>query len=570
MSDQIASDGWDHEVDLLIVGSGAGAMMAAIVAHDRGATTLLIEKTDQYGGNSAMSGGALWIPNNPMMREAGVEDSREEALTYLRSVTRGMVTEEKLEAYIDTAPEMLAYALKNTHLRVDCMLTYTDYYPDAPGGKPGGRSVEPEHFDARRLGNDFTLLREPAVQELVFARMSMTATEAHHILARHPGWIGLTMRMMARYWFDLGGRFKSKRDRCLSLGNALVAPLRLSVKDRDIPLWLNTAMEDLVVEDGRVVGVVANKEGKSLRIRGRNGVLLAAGGFERNQEMRTRYLPSPSKQEWTSGSPGNTGDAILKGRQLGAKLDLMDQAWWGPTSMVPGEWNSRILVIEKGLPHTIFVNKRGRRFVNEASPYVDIVESMYANHSAESPCVPAFMIFDTNYRKKYPCGPFLQSTQQPDWALPKRLRDGYLFKAATLEELAAKLGIDPQGLAATVATFNENARAGVDPDFHRGEGLFDKFYGDDRVKPNPCLGPLEKAPFYGILAHAGEMGTKGGMVTNIRGKVLRDDSSPIPGLYAIGNSSASVMGPTYPGAGATIGPAMTFGYLVAREVTPDV
>ena len=557
---------WDHEVDLLIVGSGAGAMVTAIVAHDLGISALLVEKTAEYGGNSAMSGGAMWVPCNVKMREAGVEDSREDALTYLRTVTRGMVPDDKIVTYIDTCNEMLDYVLGKTHLRAEPMLTYPDYFADEPGGKSGGRALEPEHFDARRLGDDFYLLREPALQELVFGRMSMTATEAHHILARHPGWIGLTAGMMLRYWKDLNGRVRSKRDRCLSLGNALVAPLRLSMIDRAIPLWLETPMEELVVEQGRVTGIVATRDGKTVRIGARKGVVLAAGGFERNQEMRSKYLPDPSRTEWTTGSPGNTGDAIQKGQALGAKLDLMDQAWWGPTTVVPGEWNARMLVVEKGLPGSIMVNKRGERFVNEASPYNNIVSVMYDKHSEESPCVPAYFIFDKTYRKKYPCGPFLQSSQQPDWSIPAERRDGYLFKSDTVEGLAEQMGIDAGGLAATLERFNDNARRGVDPDFKRGEGLFDKFYGDEKVEPNPCLAPVETAPFYGLLAHAGELGTKGGLVTDNSGRVVGENGQLIDGLFAIGNSSASVMGPTYPGAGATIAPAMTFGYIVARHV----
>ena len=544
-------------------------MVAAIVAHDYGASCLVVEKTEQYGGNSAMSGGAMWVPCNDKMREAGEEDSREEALTYLRTVTRGLVPDEKIVTYIDTCNEMLDYVLTKTHLRAEPMLTYPDYFADEPGGKSGGRALEPEHFDARRLGDDFYLMREPALQELVFGRMSMTATEAHHILARHPGWVKMTLQMMLRYSGDLGGRLRSKRDRCLSLGNALVAPLRLSMIDRAIPLWLETSMEDLVVEDGRVTGIVAKRNGATVRIAGRKGVVLAAGGFERNQEMRSRYLPSPSKAEWTTGSPGNTGDAIQRGSAIGAKLDLMEHAWWGPTTLVPGEWNARMLVIEKGLPGSIMVNKRGQRFVNEASPYNNIVSVMYECHSEESPCVPAYFIFDKTYRKKYPCGPFLPSSQQPDWMITEQLRNGYLSKAGSIEELATKMGLDAAGLVATVKRFNENAGKGVDPDFKRGEGLFDKFYGDEKVEPNPCLAPVATPPFYGMLAHAGELGTKGGMVTDTKGQVLGQDDDVIEGLFAIGNSSASVMGPTYPGAGATIAPAMTFAYIVARHVTAD-
>jgi 3-oxosteroid 1-dehydrogenase len=225
-----------------------------------------------------------------------------------------------------------------------------------------------------------------------------------------------------------------------------------------------------------------------------------------------------------------------------------------------------VLVVEKGLPGCILVNKKGQRFVNEASPYTQVVLAMYAADKPEAPSVPAYMIFDAEYRRKYPMGPFLAGAQQPDWMIPKSFRQTYLKKSDTLAGLAAQLGVDAAGLEACVARFNESARAGSDPDFHRGEGGFDRYYGDDKVKPNPCLAPLATPPFYGIIAYPGEFGTKGGLKTDIRARVLREDGSVIEGLYAIGNCSASVMGPTYPGAGGTIAPAMTFGFIAAKDV----
>jgi 3-oxosteroid 1-dehydrogenase len=255
------------------------------------------------------------------------------------------------------------------------------------------------------------------------------------------------------------------------------------------------------------------------------------------------------------------------GMALGAAVDLMNDAWWGPTTVVPGEGRARMLVIEKGLPGSIFVNKRGERFLNEASPYNDICKVMYAKHSPESPCVPCYMVFDATYRRKYPCGPLLQATQQPDWMLPRALRGtGYLKKANTLRELAGTLGIDAAGLEESVRKMNSYARAGKDPDFHRGESLFDRYYGDEKVKPNPCLAPLDAAPYYGIVVYPGDLGTKGGLKTDVRARVLRESGEAIAGLYAIGNCSASVMGPAYPGAGGTLGPAMTFAFIVAEEL----
>jgi 3-oxosteroid 1-dehydrogenase len=396
----------------------------------------------------------------------------------------------------------------------------------------------------------------------------MTVVEARTLLCRTPGWIGTTLRLMGNYWIDLPWRFKSKRDRHLSMGNALVGMLRRSLMDRGVPLWLETPARRLVVEDGRVVGVEAEREGRAIRIRARKGVLLAAGGFESSQAMREKYLPNPTRAEWTCGNPHNTGDAIEMGLAVGAGIDLMDDAWWGPTTVVPGEEHARMLVIEKSLPGSILINARGERFVNEAAPYVDVVKAMYEKHTPEAPAVPASLIFDANFRKKYPCGPLLQATQQPDWSLPKALKQGYLKKADTLEGLAAQLGIDAEGLKATVAKFNEYARTGVDLDFHRGETVFDRYYGDEKVQPNACLAPLEKPPFYGLEAFAGELGTKGGLCTDASARVLTEAGEPIPGLYATGNCSASVMGHTYPGAGSTLGPGTTFGYVAAQHAIP--
>jgi 3-oxosteroid 1-dehydrogenase len=251
--------------------------------------------------------------------------------------------------------------------------------------------------------------------------------------------------------------------------------------------------------------------------------------------------------------------------QIGAAVDLMDDAWWGPTTVVPGEARARMLVIEKSLPGSILVNKRGERYVNEALPYVDVVNAMYAHNQPDAPSVPSYLVFDATYRYKYPCGPFLQGSVQPDWSLPKRLKQEYLKKADTIEGLAALLGLDAASLRATIAKFNESARAGKDPDFQRGDTVFDRYYGDATVTPNPCLAPIEKPPFYGIEAFPGELGTKGGLQTNASAQVLTENGSVIAGLYAIGNCSASVMGRTYPGPGSTLGPATTFGYIAARH-----
>jgi 3-oxosteroid 1-dehydrogenase len=556
---------WDLSVDLLVVGSGAGAMVAGLAGYDRGANVLLIEKSDRYGGSSAMSGGGLWVPNNHLMAGVGIADDPEAALEYLQATTGGVVPEDRLKAYIDSAPEMVRYLCDHTRVELVAMPEYPDYYPAAPGYREGARALEPENFSAKLLGDEFQNMREPAVQTLIMGRILMTVVEARTMLCRTPGWIGITARLFAKYALDIPWRFKSRRDRNLAMGNALVGMLRRSLLDRGVPLWLETPARELVVEEGRVTGVVVERAGRTFRIHAEKGVVLGAGGFESSQTMREKYLPSPTRAEWTCANPHNTGDAIEMGLAVGAAIDLMDDAWWGPTTVVPGEERARMLVIEKSLPGSMLVDKRGLRFVNEALPYVDVVKEMYEHDTPETPSVPAYLIIDAEFRKKYPCGPFLQASQQPDWALPKRLKPEYLKKADTLEGLAAMLDIDAEGLKASARKISEYARTGVDLDFHRGETVFDRYYGDENVEPNPCLAPIETPPFYGFEAFAGELGTKGGLVADACARVLNGDGEVIPGLYAIGNCSASAMGHTYPGPGSTLGPATTFGFIAARH-----
>ncbi len=562
------TQGWDHSVDVLVVGSGAGAMTAALKSYDLGGDVLLIEKGSYYGGSSAMSGGGLWIPCNHLMPGVGIQDTPQEALTYFKATTKGLVPEVRLRAYLEKGPEMVRYLSDHTQVRFAAMPEYADYYPLCEGAKPGGRTIEAETFDGRTLGEEILHLREPGLQTLILGRVSMTAGQARILLCHSPGWILLTIKLMLNYALDFFWRLSrgTKRDRSLAMGNGLVGRLRRSLMDRGIPLWLNTPAKKIIIENGRAVGVEAEKEGRRIRIQARKGLILAAGGFESNQAMREQYLPNPTRTEWTCANPDNTGDIHKLGLELGAGLEFMDDGWWGPTTVVPGEARARMLVIEKSLPGSIMVNKKGERFVNEAAPYIDVVNAMYEKNTPEAPSVPAYLIFDATFRKNYPIGPFLPGSQQPDWALPRLLREQYLIKADTLEDLAKRIGVDPQGLRKTVSKFNEYARSGKDLDFNRGDTGFDRYYGDVNVKPNPCLAPIITAPFYAMEAFAGELGTKGGITVDEKARVTKTNGEVVPGLYAIGNCSSPVMGRTYAGAGATLGPAMTFGYIAAHHI----
>jgi len=411
-------------------------------------------------------------------------------------------------------------------------------------------------------------MRESAPQQQILGRISMTIPEARISLARTKGWMGTIGRLFLRYLLDIPWRFKSSRDRNCAMGNALVGMLRHSLMDRDVPLWLETPAKGLIFEGGRAVGVEAERGGKQIRIRAEKAVILAAGGFEANQAMREKYLPQPSKAEWTSANPNNTGDVIEMGIDAGAAIGLMDEAWWGPAVKFPADDRARFFVIELSLPGSVMVNKKGQRYVNEASPYGDKVAAMYAKNTPEAETVPSYLIFDANFRSKYPVGPLLPGAQQPDWAAPKDVMS-LIIKADSIRELAEKLDIDADGVEETIAKMNEYAKTGVDPEFGRGDTIFDQYYGDLNQKPNPNLGPIDKPPFYAMRTWPGELGTKGGLLVDAKARVLNESGEVIPGLYATGNCSASVMGHTYPGPGATLGPATTFGFVAAHDALGD-
>lgn len=556
---------WDECCDVLVIGSGAGGLTAALRAHDLGLDTLVIEKSEQYGGTSAVSGGGIWIPDNHRVAALGGADSAAEAVAYLKAVTQGEVDDGRIEAYVEHARSMVQYLERDTRVRFEAQAHYTDYYPEVPGGKPGYRSMDPLPFDAAQLGDEFLRMRAPSPGTLMMGRMAMTMKEARVLLCRGKGWMGLTAKVLWRYWRDRKGRRLSRRDRYLTLGNALVGALRCSLLDRGVPLWLDCRLDQLLIVGERIGGARVLRDGQWLNIKARQGVIIAAGGFERNQAMREQYHPQPSNAGWSATPPHNTGDGIRAAVAVGARTALMEHSWWAPTVQVAGEEKQRALFVERNLPGCILVNSAGERFVNEGAPYSDIVYAMYANNREGATSVPCWMVFDAQFRRKYPCGPLLPGYAQPDWRLPAHLRQ-VLHKADDLGTLAAQIGVDATGLGRTVQRFNAMAAQGRDDDFGKGESLFDRYYGDPGVQPNPCLAPLTKGPFYAVRVDAGDIGTKGGLLTDTHAQVLHQDGGPILGLYAIGNSAASMMGRTYPGAGATLGPAMTFGYLAANHI----
>lgn len=557
---------WDQEHDVIVVGSGGGGMTTALVAHGHGLKAVVIEKSDKYGGTSAVSGGGIWIPCNDDIARTGGSDSYEEALTYLKTVIGDAVPQARIESYLKHAPEMVRYLGRTFGVKYSNVPKYPDYYPKAPGGKEGWRSMQPVAFDASLLGEEFHNQRESFKGTLLMGRIAMDQIEAHTLFSRGKGWIALTLKMLLKYWFDFGWRRKTHRDRRQVLGQGMVAALRYAMLQNNIPLQLNTGLASLVEEGGRVTGVVVQQQGRTLRYRARQGVVLACGGFESNPQMREQYLAKPTQVEWTAAPPINHGDGIRAGQAVGAALKHMDLVWGSPTVHKPGAAQQITLFVERGMPGCVAVNKKGQRFVNEAAAYPDFRNAMYADDAKGNGCIPAWLIFDATFRYKYPMGIFLPGQIEPDSKLPKDWLDKVYYRDESIDALAAKIGVDALGLRLTIAKMNGYAQTGIDPEFHKGETAIDTYYSDPSVKPNTCLGPIVKPPFYAVPMYPGEIGTKGGLVTDPDARVLREDGSVIPGLYATGNTSAAVMGPTYAGAGSTLGPAMTFGYIAVRDM----
>jgi 3-oxosteroid 1-dehydrogenase len=544
----------DAEFDLVVAGSGAAGMTAALTAADLGLTAVVIEKTGFFGGSTARSGGGIWAPGNAVLRAAGVADTPEQASTYLAHVAGDRVPAELRQALLEHGPAMLDLVLAATPLRLAWVPGYADYYPEAPGGLARGRSIEPVPFDGRALGGELAHLGRPYLPSPDGVAITQADYRWLSLGPRHPRAIWSGARVAAR-----AARARLLGHRMLSLGQALAAGLRAGLLAGGVPVWLNTPMTGLQVQDGRVSGVRATRDGEPLLIRARRGVLIATGGFERNEEMRRRYQRAPVGTQWTTGAAGNTGDGILLGLELGAAVGLMDDAWWGPSIPLPG--GPYFCLAERSLPGCILVNGAGQRFVNESAPYVDAVHAMYDGNTPENPHIPAWLIFDQRYRDRY-----VFAGRPPRKPLPRRwYAAGAVVRADDLAGLARTAGVGADGLVKTVTRFNEFAAAGRDEDFGRGDSAYDRYYGDPRRRPNPNLAPLATPPFYAVKIVPGDLGTKGGLRTDARARVLREDRTVIAGLYAAGNASASVMGHSYAGAGATIGPAMTFGYIAARD-----
>jgi 3-oxosteroid 1-dehydrogenase len=542
------------EFDFVVIGSGAAGMTAALAAAQQGLSTVVIEKARYYGGSTARSGGGVWVPNNEVLRKAKMGDTPELADAYVAALVGTDVSADRQQAFLRHGPEMFSLIRQSTPLKFSWVRGYSDYYPELPGGLAQGRTVEPVPFDGRILGAELENLNPPYLAPP--AGMVVTAADYKwlNLALRHPRGLVTGARIFAQRLIA-----QALKRKPLALGQALAAGLRAGLLRADIPVWLNTPLIDLYQEGDRVAGAYVEREGEQVLVRARRGVLVAAGGFECNERMRKQYQREPITTEWTVGAAENTGDGIEAGERLGAALDLMDDAWWGPSIQLSG--GPYFCLSERSLPGCVMVNAEGKRYVNESAPYVDAVHAMYDQQEATGiQHIPSWLICDQRYRNRYSFAGL--APRQP---FPGRWRKvGAVHTAGTIEELAERIEVPPAGLRETVERFNGFARRGHDDDFRRGDSAYDHYYGDPRLS-NPGLAALEQKPFHAIRIVPGDLGTKGGMRTDARARVLREDNTVIPGLYAAGNSSAAVMGRTYAGAGATIGPAMTFGYIAALD-----
>ena len=538
---------WDYEVDFLVAGTGVAGMSAAITAKRNGLDTLLVESMDKWGGTTAISGGGLWVPQNPLMLRDGVQDDPVAALDYMEQTIGDVgpwTSLERKKAFINSIHHYIN-ELADDGIKWTRAKDYPDYYPDLPGGRIG-RGIEVKPFNIKKLGSYRKLMREgglpaPAKTDDVWLLSRAWSTPDGFIRG-------------ARFVFRILGGLLTGRQ-LVGMGPALAASMMHVVRKRNIPVWLNSPIVEVVTEKNRVVGAVIKKDGEEVAVRARRGVMLAAGGFAHNKEWRMKYQGVPG---WSASPKGQLGQGIEVGEKAGGALGMMEDAWWGavPASPDGGEQHGFILN-ERSDPWSIIVDQKGNRYLNESESYIDVGHHML-EHDKTSPCIPSWMVTDHRHATH-----FMNSTLMIPGARYKLIASGELVEAKTLSELAEKMGADKETFLATIDRFNDFAIDGVDRDFQRGRTEYDRYYSNPLVKPNPNLGTIEKGPFRAMKIYPGDLNTKGGLVTDEWARVQRKDGSVIPGLYASGNNTASVMGHTYPGPGSTIAPAGVFGYLGA-------
>jgi succinate dehydrogenase/fumarate reductase flavoprotein subunit len=567
----MTDNGFDHEVDVLVVGSGGGGMTAALKADAAGLDTLVVEKSAQFGGSTALSGGGIWVPGAPSQRRAGYTPPPDGVFEYLKRITGGLVSDARLRTYVDEAPEMMEFLEKSSPwFEFVWKPGYADYYPELPGGSEQGSTINVPAIDLRKLGDEERNLLTPlalAPRGIWFAPKDLRL-----FYQVRQNWRGKAV-LVKLIWRMFRARVFG--DRMAAIGQSLMARMRLALRDNGIPLWLSAPMTELLTDvDGNVIGAVVERDGAPTRIGARRGVVLASGGFDHDMTWRREHLPELEK-DWSFGNPAAMGDGIRAGEKVGASTDLLDEAWWFPAMCWP-DGRLQFMLNERMMPSQFVVNGAGKRFINEAAPYMDFAHAMIDGQRTGVTHIPCWLVTDIQSFHRYVVGGHLPIPKIPfapvptGWKVPKAWLDsGIVKEGATFEELGIKIDVPPDQLRKTAERFNELARNGHDDDFNRGDSAYDNYYGD-RTLPNPNLHPLGAGPYYAFQLILGDLGTSGGLRTDEHARVLRDDDSAIGGLYATGNVTAAVMGRSYAGAGATIGPAMTFGYVAAKHLAETI
>lgn len=558
------------DCDVLVIGSGAGGMSAAVTAAFHGMKVIVVEKAEVCGGATSWSGGWAWAPGNPLAKAEGVHEDKETFRTYLREVLGDDYQADRVDAFLEAAPHMVGFFQNKTSLQFVPGSKINDIYGTLPGAGTGNRSVGPKPMNARTIKPGLRAKMRHQLYETSFLGMGimagpdlskfLSASQGNPEGLFHAGW---------RFGFHLLDLLTHRRNMQLVNGTALTARLMKSADDLGVDIRVSTPATALLKDEkGKVTGAVVRSPEGELQINAGRGVVLATGGFPNDVQRRKELFPkTPTGREHWTLSPGETtGDGINLAQAVGARFTtaVKSPAAWCPVSLVPyrnGRTGVFPHIMDRAKPGSIGVRADGKRFVNEANGYYDYVEALLAA-TPEGETVESWQIADSRFVRKFPLG---MAKPLPVPLFPY-LRSGYLIKGRTLEELATKCGIDPTELRRTVARFNANARAGVDPDFGRGETAFNRYGGDATHGPNPSLGPIEKGPFYAVRVVPGSFGTFAGVETDGRGRALNNDGHPVEGLYVAGNDQASVMGGHYPAGGINLGPALTFGYIAGRDL----
>jgi len=553
---------FDETFDFVSVVSGGGGMCSSLFMRSIGKSVVVLEKSHLIGGTTSRSGGVMWIPNNLFMKEDGVEDSYEKSMEYMeatagQSLDAPGTTREKRSAYVIDGAKMVDFLVAQG-IKLRRVPLWPDYYDDRPGGSVPGRTVIADLFNINELGEWRDTL-EP----------NFMVVPAYH-------YEGFEIALMKSSWkgklamFKVGLRIAAAKltgKKWTTSGGALQGRMMQACLKAGVELRPSSGVSSFIMENGAVKGVVTVKDGRPWRIGARNGVLVNAGGFSHNQEMRDKYQPGTSVK-WTATPPGNTGEMIQEMMKLGAAIGQMEEMVGNQMSIPPGCENtgngvelSQIggqMNITK--PHSFVVDQSGVRYMNEAGSYMEFCQNMLKRNKTV-PAVPSWWIVDQQHMDDYMYTGTMPGTKKPqEW-----YDSGFLKRAGTIEELAGMMDIDPAVLRATVDRFNDGAKQGVDHDFNRGNRAYDNWLGDFHREGSHTLGPVEKGPFYAAPLVPGDVGTYGGVVTDANARVLREDGSVIEGLYATGISTASVMGRIYPGAGSSVGPSFVFGYIAAKH-----